>query len=145
MRPMPTATMDEDGAREMLALLSPEFGVPPPRLRWIMGARAWYYYNLREIRVGPNSWGGVENCVIHEFAHHVAQSLDGNYGHRGRFFEYLCEVARVWYGDESRYGWSYEYKSLQKRAASCGMTRKRGQHDSLHVIRQTGERSTCAA
>ena len=65
----------------------------------------------------------LEDIILHEFAHTLDYRMTPN-GERVRggkrsvhdevFLDRLREVVIAWYGDESKYQWNGEYKTIQR-------------------------------
>jgi len=66
-------------AQGILTLLASEFGIAVPHLKWQGQQRRGTALIMgNEIRCGPNVWRGVENSVLHEFAHILAYRREGS-------------------------------------------------------------------
>jgi hypothetical protein len=87
------------------------------------GQRAWCTYAREgqpcEIRFSFDVWMGVETAMIHEMAHAVSWKLLCERGHGPVFQRTLRSIAKLVYGDASKYRWDLDYKEV---AASAGVT-----------------------
>lgn len=98
-------------AEELLAILAAHFDVPVPTLRWSFRGNCGRAY-LQEwaISAGPLAWRGVTNSLLHEFAHLLNHKR--NPAEAGKRPHGKAEVAEVWHGDASKYGWGTEYLTI---------------------------------
>jgi len=126
--------MTKEDAQAMLDLLCGAFNIPQirqPLLRWHRGVvrgtyRASFTWRkgllTKRITLGPRCWRGVENSMLHEFAHfleYYRHPVSGKSHHGPAFIEELRNVTEAWHnGDSSRYDWSTEYR----RVAAAGPT-----------------------
>jgi len=127
----PRKLQSKHQAQEICDLLSAEFGVEPPRVVWRGGSRNGRYVPYgRQVILGPCAWRGVD-CVLHEYAHHLAyvtfgytgstdargeivRNVNGRLsrGHGPLYHRALTLVALAWYGDETKYAWDTEYRAI---------------------------------
>jgi hypothetical protein len=134
--------MNKQECREMLEILISEFKVKKPIfLKWSHRTKAGlcgrhYSYSKFSrckgcqtkvgdhyvITLGPNSWAGIENTLIHEFSHAMASTYNN---HNKIFRKVLCKVAETWYGDITKYSWGREYKTIKKMAIIAGYHKER--------------------
>lgn len=132
--------MTREQVLEMLAILSAEFKVVRPKLRWQRNTRSGCYRpGKRLICMGPLSRsdigeGGAEFTALHEFAHHLdhvrndvpkrirrtwARTFEIKKGvrtgsHDAPFRFALLKVVTAWYGSADAYRWDKEYKAVKK-------------------------------
>ena len=107
--------------QEMIALLAAEFKIGEPRLVFTKSTNGSYFPGAHRIKIGLKSWRGIENLVLHEFAHALSNTRYGiikiskyrTEWHGSRFAQCLIEIVDAWYGDQSKYSWNTEYKSLR--------------------------------
>jgi hypothetical protein len=119
--------MTRDEATEIVRMLSIEFKMPVPAIKWhgnVTNGR----YRHGVIVLGPRMWRGVD-CVLHEFAHYLEYRSVCRYRaqdigcHGPAFHDALTSVAEAWYGDATQYAWGTEYKHL----AQAGPKQRKGE------------------
>ncbi len=114
-------------ALEALARLSAHFDITPPALRWSERSRKGHAYWVRNVvSLGWLAWRGLENSLLHEFAHilwfhrygwmrQAPVRLLWPKTHGDEFKKTLLDVVVFWYdGDASQYAWDTEYPSVAK-------------------------------
>src|SRR5258708_5287487 len=116
--------LTEQQVELILAELAHYFGIPKPKLSWSNRAtvgRAWMLHN--KIALGPKCWRGATNSLLHEFAHILQgrrlfagkQMHNGSIGHGQDFITALFDTVEYYFkGDQTRYGWLSEYRSIAK-------------------------------
>jgi hypothetical protein len=131
---------------EMVALLSTEFGINAPSITFTRSCTGTYYSRRHRIAIGMTPWRGIENTVLHEFAHALANILYGRirrtpFGktirHGPEFAHCLIEIINAWYGDQVKYPWDTEYKNLQ--AYGPQKPKKDRRRPALPLRKQKGE------
>jgi hypothetical protein len=114
--------MIETQIKEMISLLATEFKISEPFLVFTRSTTGSYLPRSNRIKVGMRSWREIENLILHEFAHALTDFRYGRirrtpYGktiwHGPEFTRCLIEIINAWYGDQAKYSWNTEYKSLQ--------------------------------
>jgi len=105
---------------EMVDLLTEEFKIRKPRVKITNASAGCYFVDEHSICLTPKSWFGMENLTIHEFAHALVWERHGRIKrgkqtdwHGPAFAKCLIEIINAWYGDQSKYCWKREYKSLK--------------------------------
>jgi len=113
--------MDKEQIQEMIALLAAEFKIRKPSIVFTRSSTGSYSPGLHRIKIGMKAWRGID-LVLHEFAHALTDNRHGrirrtSYGktiwHGPEFARCLVSVIDAWHGDQTKYSWSTEYKSLK--------------------------------
>ena len=114
--------MEKTQIQEMVALLAAEFKIGEPKLVFTRSRIGSYAPWSNRIKIGLKSWRGIENLILHEFAHALTDFRYGRirrtpYGkaiwHGPEFAKCLIEIINAWYGDQAKYDWDTEYRSLR--------------------------------
>jgi hypothetical protein len=114
--------------RKAVRTLAAIFGIPTPRVVITRNKSSSAYMSRNEIRIGRRDWHGMENAMLHEFAHilHHARvkypPLAARFYHNRGFFSALCRVIIAWRGTARRYPWHKEYRHVWRRAYRLGYT-----------------------
>lgn len=109
-------------AREQVAILAKALDVRAPAVQ-LAPKYQHSFYGISERTIylctGSAGWT-VEDCILHEFAHHVVQmryTRRCKLHHGPEFKAAMVQVVRAWYGENTdRYEWKKEYKSVQRLA-----------------------------
>lgn len=113
---------DEQKIKSVLDGLADRFQVSRPKLCYsAITRRGRYYYRGERILIGPRCWRGIEQSLVHEFAHHLATKRHGDCGHNARFIAALFDTAAAHFVDPTKYLWRTEYKSIQRWARDMGL------------------------
>lgn len=108
--------LTEEQARELLKLLSEEFRIPCPGLSWTFRSRRGLFKRFAYwISAGPLVWRGSTNCLLHEFAHALAEKRHHTkVGHDYRYMEALHDTVLAWFGQDgmNKYDWQSEYSTV---------------------------------
>ena len=102
--------MNEEEARETVKFLAGVFNIPTPSLRWSYRIKNGVAPKCTSIVIGPKCWRGVEDTLLHEFAHVLDKALTGHVHHSRSFWHILEAVVLAWYRNVKDYDWSTEYK-----------------------------------
>ena len=111
-------SMSEQESRELTKRVCALLGVREPFIRWSGRSRNGRY-RLGTILIGPRAWRGVEDCLLHEIAHHVARvrclregwTRSGQGPHGTRFQKALLDVVAA---NGKPYAWATEYRALRR-------------------------------
>jgi len=114
--------MDKHQAAVMISVLSAKFNIPKPNYKLLPSGKNGRYSPGRNlIWIGMKCWYGIENIILHEFAHALTNARYGviktskyrTEWHGAKFARCLIEIIDVWYGNQEKYCWGKEYKSLR--------------------------------
>lgn len=104
-----------------MSVLSDHYLIPTPSINWAPVERATTTIATNTINVGSNAWMGVENTIIHEYAHVLSWCYLNHYKHGPIFWRSLLDITSFLYGDPKLYSWSCEYKAGQNFAKNHGL------------------------
>lgn len=112
--------MKEREIVEMVDILTEEFKIPKPKVKITNASRGTYFVTEHLIKVGMKSNFGPEDLTLHEFAHALTDTIHGKIKrgrktswHGPQFVQSLIEIVQAWYGDQEKYCWQKEYRSLR--------------------------------
>ena len=113
--------MKPEDIKDNVTMICKKLKVRKPKIKLNpRGRRGKYYSRQRMIDIHLNCWRGIEQCVLHELAHHLEYTRNGgrsaepNTAHGATFVACLVQVTNIWYGHHSEYDWSTEYSTVQK-------------------------------
>jgi predicted SprT family Zn-dependent metalloprotease len=114
--------MTKPDVLEAVLLLASEFNIPTPSLKWNERTRNGVANPRKNsISLGHLAWRGVQDCMLHEFAHILAFQRHGKVKNHGKEFKTcLEEVIIAWLGDVRKYGWKTEYKYVVEHGRRRG-------------------------
>src|SRR3970040_961429 len=105
---------------EIITLLSDAMKVRKPKWEWCERRVSQYRIREETIRLSRRDWHGIEDALLHEFAHHVTWVRNRTCYHDLWFCQALAEAVELWYSNVKRYGWNKEYATVQAYAVRKG-------------------------
>ena len=134
-------TLTRAQAEKVLILLSEHFSIAPPQLKWSKCSRRGRYNGRKHsVAAGPNSWRGLTNCLLHEFAHALTHKrFPDARPHGAEFIAVLWEVVCVWHDDPHAYAWAQEYAHIAKISAKMMAQYEKKQEANFAIAAEHAE------
>ncbi len=115
-------TLEQKRIEDLNELLASEFKVPVCPIKWTGTRRGRFVFHQwlgwHELRLGRRCWRGLDNSLVHEFAHYLC-FINGErakrMSHKEDFYRRLKQVVQVYFADIKKYAWNTEYSSIQNK------------------------------